>query len=140
MKLEKTSQLGNFSLTKMAQPPPRAGRASSHPGSERLAHLIGVSHVSATSISIPSPVFSIRKEHCACVCPVHSSIKLGDDESRIIPPTVKVVGPQNPGQEWVRAWEIDASSPCTDRAPIIANVCYVLREGKIYCKGLFSLH
>ena len=78
---------------------------------------------------------------CVCVfCPVHSSIKLGDDESRIIPPTVKVRGPHSLGQGWVGAWTIDASSPCADRAPIIANACDVLREGKIYSKGLFSLH
>lgn len=136
----------------MAQPAQRTNRVRSYPCPARLGHLVHMGHGSATSIPLPPSLSSTRKKYCVCVCvcmcacmcvcvcPVQSSLKLGADESRIIAPTVKVMRPQNPGQGWVGGWEIDASSPCTDRAPIIANACYVLREGKTYSKGLFSFH
>lgn len=42
-----------------------------------------------------------------CVCPVHSSMKLGDDESRIIVPTVKVRGLQSQGRDgWESKWQM----------------------------------
>lgn len=145
LKLETTSKLGSLSLAKVAQLPQRASRVSSRPCLERLV----TSSVWVMFQELPSlvpPVSLLHKKRrtlCVCVCvfcPVHSSIKLGDDESRIFPPTVKVMGPHYPGQGWVRARAIDASSPCTDRAPIIANACYVLREGRIYSKGLLFRH
>ena len=144
LKLERTSELGSFSLAKVAQPPRRARRVSPRSCPERLGPLIGMGHVSAASVPMPSRLFLTQGKNTVCVracvcvlCPVHSSIKLGDDESH---PLRRSWGPQHPGRGWVGARAADASSPCADRAPIIANACYVLREGRIYSKGLLFLH
>nr|KAF6341590.1 hypothetical protein mMyoMyo1_011991 [Myotis myotis] len=107
LKWGKTSKLGNFSRAKMAQPPRRANRVSSRPCPARLGHLIHVGCFSSFHLLVLRLFHNGRMLVCVCVCvcvckcvcgPAHSSIKLGDDESRIFPPAVKVMGPHNPGR------------------------------------------
>lgn len=50
------------------------------------------------------------------------------------------MGPQSLGWRCAEAWAVDVFSLCTDGVCIIANACDVLREDKIYSRGLFSLH